>query len=174
MPKDNNNNNQYTKEFKESVLKRLEPPKSESVPEISKDLNIAKSTIYQWIRTNDKSKKQSTQTTNNKASSKWNSEDKFQVVLETYILTEEELAAYCRRKGLYADEVKSWRHQCLKANTTISKDPQKIENALKEEQQRNKELEKELRRKEKALAETAALLVLRKKVQAIWGEPEDE
>ena len=174
MPKDNYNNKQYTKQFKESVLKRLEPPKSESVPEISKDLNIAKSTIYQWIRANDKSKKQSIQTTNNKPSSKWNSEDKFQVVLETYTLTEEELAAYCRRKGLYVDEVKSWRHQCLKANATISKDPQKIENALKEEQQRNKDLEKELRRKEKALAETAALLVLRKKAQAIWGEPEDE
>ena len=44
MPKDNYNNKQYTKQFKESVLKRLEPSKSESVPEISKDLNIAKST----------------------------------------------------------------------------------------------------------------------------------
>ena len=59
MPKDNNNNKQYTKEIKESVIKRLEPPKSESVLKISKDLNIAKSTIYQWIRANDKSKKQS-------------------------------------------------------------------------------------------------------------------
>jgi septal ring factor EnvC (AmiA/AmiB activator) len=67
---------------------------------------------------------------------------------------------------LYVDEVISWRHQCLNANTSITKDPQKIETALKEQEQQNKKLEKELRRKEKALAETAALLVLSKKAYA--------
>ena len=45
---------------------------------------------------------------------------------------------------------------------------------LKEEKKRSKVLEKDLRKKEKALAEAAALLLLRKKAQAIWGDPEDE
>jgi transposase-like protein len=172
MPKDNKNNKQYTREFKESVLKRIETSNG-SIAKISDELDISKSTIYQWVRDKNKFKNQDTNVFS-KPSSKWNSEDKFQIVLESYALTVEELGAYCRRKGIYTEEVKSWRNQCLKANATILKDPQQVENALKEEQQRNKALEKELRRKEKALAETAALLVLRKKAQAIWGEPEDE
>lgn len=45
--------------------------------------------------------------------------------------------------------------------------------AIRDERQKNRMLERELARKEKALAETAALLVLRKKAQAIWGESED-
>lgn len=172
MPKNNKNNKQYTIEFKESVLKRIASTNG-SIAIIAEELDIAKSTIYQWVRNNSIIKSQDTKGYN-KPSSKWTTEDKFQIVLETFPLTEEELGAYCRRKGTYTDEVKSWRKQCLNANATISKDPQKLENALKEEQEKNKDLERELRRKEKALAETAALLVLRKKAQAIWGEPEDE
>jgi transposase len=169
MTKDNRNNKQYSKEFKDSVVKRLESSPDETVPKISEELGIAKSTIYQWIKNTTPGTAPS-----NKPSSKWNSQDKFHIVLETYTLSEEELAAYCRRKGIYSDEVKSWREQCLQANTIITKEPQKTIEELKEEKQKNKTLEKELRFKEKALAETAALLVLRKKAQAIWGEQEEE
>ncbi|NLJ19252.1 MAG: transposase [Globicatella sulfidifaciens] len=75
---------------------------------------------------------------------------------------------------MYVEEIKEWKEQCLSANTTRNADPDKLKNSLKEEQIKNKALQKELRRKEKALAETAALLVLRKKAQAIWGDNEDE
>jgi transposase-like protein len=173
MPKDNKNNKRYSTEFKESVIKRMEDS-NESITNISEELNIAKSTMYQWLRDKNKSKNQDAKSYNKKPLSKWKSEDKFHIVLETYTLTEEELGAYCRRKGLYVDDVKNWRNQCLNANTTILKDPQKIENDFKEEQKRTKSLEKELKRKEKALAETAALLVLRKKANAIWGDPEED
>lgn len=161
----------YSKEYKESVLKRLGPPSNESVPKISEELGIAKSTIYKWLRA---TKQNQGDGANSKPSTKWSSEDKFHIVLETAALTEQELAAYCRRKGIYVDDVKSWKEQCLNANKTISKDPKKIDDELKAEKNRTKALEQELKRKEKALAETAALLVLRKKAQAIWGEPEDE
>lgn len=173
MPKKNFTKKQHPIEVKESVLKRLEEPTNESVPKIAKELNIPKSTIYQWLR-DENQKKDPSITQGNKPSTKWSSEDKFHVVLETYTLTEEELAAYCRRKGIYVDDIKSWREQCLKANTKVLNDPQEIKEELREEKKRTKTLERELRFKEKALAETAALLVLRKKAQAIWGEPEDE
>lgn len=173
MAKDNKNNKQYSKEFKASVLKRIESS-NESIPKIAEELNIAKSTIYQWVRANNKTQNQKAPSPLKKPSIKWNSQDKFHIVLETYPLTEEELAAYCRRKGLYVDEVRKWREQCLNANTVISKDPKEIQEELNTEKQRIKELEKELRLKEKALAETAALLVLRKKAQTIWGDPEEE
>ena len=158
----------YTSEFKESVLKRLEPPTSDTVTSLSEELGVTRGTIYAWLRAKDNNNPH-----NSKSTKRWTSEDKFHIVLETSTLTEEELAAYCRRKGLFVEDVKAWRGQCLRANSTISKDPQKLEQDLKDEKEKTKHLEKELSRKEKALAETAALLVLRKKAQAIWGDPEE-
>jgi len=170
MAKNNGKNKSYTKEFKDSVLKRLE--QNETVGSISEEFNISKSTIYQWVRTHNKNKKD--YSINLKSKNNWNSEDKFHIVLETSTLSENELGEYCRRKGIYVDEVKAWRDQCINANEIIIEDSKLLKESLKEEKGKVKELEKELRFKEKALAETAALLVLRKKANAIWGDPEDE
>ncbi len=169
----NNSKTHYTKEFKDSILKRLDQPTNETVASISEELSISKSTIYQWIRTNNK--KEQNNPINLKSKNNWSSQDKFHVVLETATLSENELAEYCRRKGIYVEEIKAWKEQCLNANMiSIKEDPEKLKSVLKEEQNKNKELQRELRRKEKALAETAALLVLRKKAQAIWGDEEEE
>lgn len=172
MTKDKLVKQQYTDEFKASVLKRLEKPTTETVSSLASELNISKSTIYQWVRTNNKIAK--SKNINLKSKNKWNSEDKFHIVIETISMTEHELAEYCRKKGLYIAEIKLWKEQCLSANTDVNEDPAELKETLKEEQKKNKLLEKDLLRKEKALAETAALLVLRKKVNAIWGDPEDD
>lgn len=162
----------YTREFKASVLKRLEEPTKDTITSLSDELGVPRTTIYQWIKKAETDKKKIS--INHRPTSKWTSEDKFHVVLETAPLTETELAEYCRKKGIYVDEVKAWRDQCLKANQAIVEDPKELKDSLKEEKDRVKKLEKELRIKEKALAETAALLVLRKKANAIWGDPEEE
>ena len=162
----------YTKEFKTSVLKRLEQPTTDTITSVSEELGVPRTTIYQWIKN---AATDSTKTTiNHKPANKWTSEDKFHVVLETASLTETELAEYCRRKGIFIDEVKSWKEQCLKANQATVEDPKELKESLKAEKDLNRKLEKELRIKDKALAETAALLVLRKKANAIWGDPEEE
>ena len=162
----------YSKEFKDSILKRLNQPSNETVASVSEETNVPKATIYQWIKNNNKSEKSNP--VNLKSKANWTSEDKFHIVLETAAFSESELAEYCRRKGIYVEEVKSWKEQCLSANTAVKENPTKLKDSLKEEQTINKELKKELRRKEKALAETAALLVLRKKAHAIWGDDEEE
>ncbi len=162
----------YTREFKSSVLKRLEEPTKDTITSLSDELGVPKTTIYQWIKKEETDKSKTT--INHKPTNKWTSEDKFHVVLETSSLTETELGEYCRRKGIYVDEVKAWRDQCLKANQATVEDPKELKESLKAEKELNKKLEKELRIKEKALAETAALLVLRKKANAIWGDPEEE
>ena len=169
---ENNSKRKYTREFKESILKRLNQPSNESVSDLSKELNISKSTIYQWVRTNNK--KQKNNPINIRSKNNWTSQDKFHIVLETATLSEIELAEYCRKKGIYLEEIKAWKEQCVNANTACKEDSNELKTSLKDEQKKNKELQKELRRKEKALAETAALLVLRKKAQAIWGEDEEE
>ena len=162
----------YTKEFKASVLKRLEEPTKDTITSLSDELEIPRTTIYQWIKKAEADKNDTT--TNNKPINKWTSEDKFHVVLETAALTESQIAEYSKIKVIYIDEVKAWREQCLKANQAVIEDPKELKNSLKDEKDKVKQLEKELRIKEKALAETAALLVLRKKANAIWGDPEEE
>jgi transposase-like protein len=159
----------YTKKLKESIFKRLAPPNAEKVPDIARETNIPKGTLYTW-----RSKIMKNNPTSNKKSNKWSSSDKFQAVLETASLSELETAKYCREKGIHVEELKSWIKQCQNANENKFEDPKELKDNLKKEQKKSKELKKELREKEKALAETAALLVLRKKARAIWGDPEED
>lgn len=161
----------YTKEYKDSILKRLEESPKISITALSDEVGVPRTTIYQWIKKTEADKNKPKVI---KPIHKWTSEDKFYAVLETATLSENELAEYCRRKGIYVDDIKGWRNQCLKANIEEKDDPKELKESLKSEKELNKELQRELRFKEKALAETAALLVLRKKVNAIWGDPEDD
>lgn len=103
----------------------------------------------------------------------WSSRDKFAAVLETAALNEADLAEYCRKRGVFAAQIKAWRGACEQANDWDRTSTARLSQATKEEKKRIKELERELARKDRALAETAALLVLRKKLGAIWGGDED-
>ena len=100
------------------------------------------------------------------------SEEKFAVVIESATLNEVELSEYCRRKGLYPEQIIAWRKTCMQANASVAVKVDQTQ--VRAQAKQLKQLAAELRRKDKALAETAALLVLQKKVQAIWGEPEGE
>ena len=104
----------------------------------------------------------------------WNSADKFAVVLETAAMNEAQRSAYCRERGLYPEQVAQWRTACEQANDWDRAQTQQLKAHRRADEKRIAELERDLRKKEKALAETAALLVLRKKAEAIWGEPEGE
>lgn len=99
----------------------------------------------------------------------WSSRDKFAAVLETAALNEADLAEYCRKRGLYPAQITAWRSACEQANDWDRVRTARLGQATKEEKKRVKDLERELARKEKALAEAAALLILRKKASAIWG-----
>lgn len=96
------------------------------------------------------------------------------MVIETAAFNEEQLSAYCRRKGLYPEQITRWKEAAIDGNES-SRPLAKVEmQALKKDRKKIRRLERELSRKDKALAEAAALLILQKKAQAIWGEPEDE
>src|SRR5690606_21937304 len=97
---------------------------------------------------------------------------KVNAVLETAALTEEELSEYCRRRCRYPGQIPRWRASCEQRNDRSDRAAARQSEATKAERKRIRELERELRRKDAALAETAALLALRKKVQAIWGDEE--
>jgi transposase-like protein len=104
----------------------------------------------------------------------WSSATKFAVVLETAALNAAELAEYCRKNGLFVEQVNAWREACEHANAGAGEQARRERGQARDDKKRIKQLEKELRRKEKALAETAALLMLRKKADAIWGTEDED
>jgi transposase len=102
----------------------------------------------------------------------WSPEAKFAAVVETVAMTELELSEYCRRQGLYPEQIRRWKDACIQDAQRAEAQQQQQRLEAKQDKQRIKALEKELKRKEKALAEAAALLVLRKKLTALWEENE--
>lgn len=162
----------YTKEMKESIVKRMMPPINESISKISEEVGITEATLYKWRKDARIGGKPTPG--NGEGSEQWGSEDKFLVVMETYSMNESELAEYCRKKGLYKEQIHAWRAVCQDANGRELNQTNVLNQELKVERKRTKELEKDLQKKEKALAEAAAILLLRKKALAIWGDQEDE
>ena len=147
-----------------------------SIAKLSLDMEISESTLYNWRK--QAMNKGQLVPGDERNTELWSSANKFAVVLETASLNKAELALYCRNKGLYAEQITTWRSACVDANANVKKHEKEHEKAFNLETKKDKiqisSLEKKLRRKEKALAEKAALLVLRKKANAIWGEAEDE
>ena len=140
MTKDNKRGKHYTKDFKDSILKRLEAPTNETVTSVCKDTGVSRATIYKWIKESNQSQEGSQ--INLKSKSKWSSEDKFHIVIETASMNENELGEYCRNKGIFLEELKTWKIQCLSANTEIKEDPIKLKELYLKEQAKSKELKK--------------------------------
>lgn len=162
----------YSKEFKDSIIKQMLPPTSKLVRILSEETGVSEQTLYKWKRKAKSSGKAAP--SGDGSTEQWSSEDKFLIVLETAMLNEAELGKYCRERGLYVEQVKAWKDACISANGSVAEESKTLKKELKEKNNELKKANKDLKRKEAALAETAALLVLRKKAQAIWGDPEDE
>lgn len=162
----------YSKELKDSLLRRMLPPNSESITKIAREEGISEQTLRTW---RDKARANGMAAPGIEAGAdKWSTQDKFLIVVETVSMSETELAEYARKKGLYVEQISAWRDACMNANGGIAQEAARLNKALKAAERDKKDLQKELARKEKALAEAAALLVLRKKANAIWGDSEDE
>ena len=161
----------YSQERKESVLKKMLPPANISISALAKQEGISDATLYIWrkeARAQGRLMPDSDNTPNG-----WTSRDKFAVVMETAAMNQSEMAAYCREKGIYVEQLTQWRAACEQANDWSQASEKELKSATKADRKRVAELEKELARKEKALAEAAALLILRKKFNTLFEDPED-
>ena len=161
----------YSEELKQSVIAKMMPPENKTIGEIARETGIGEATLHQWRK---KARSQGFATpADGQNSERWSTQDKFLIVVATASMNEAELSEYCRAHGLFAEQVQTWRDACMQANGGVAKEAGRYQQELRQEKKRVKDLEKELRRKESALAETAALLTLRKKAHAIWGDGED-
>ena len=161
----------YLPERKTAVLKRMLAPNNMAIRQLSQEEGISESTLHKW-RIAARGKGQLLPDADAGPES-WSSRDKFAAVLETAALNEADLAEYCRKRGFFVEQIKTWRMACEQANDWERASSARMSRATKAEKKRVKDLERELARKDRALAETAALLVLRKKAAAIWGGDED-
>ena len=157
----------YSEELKASVIQRMMPPNNVPIAQLVKETGITDATLYTWRK---KMRAQGVPVPGDGQNpEQWRSEDKFAVVLETAALNETELSEYCRKKGLFPEQVAQWKQACLTANAEAVEQRKQLAEERKLDKKKIKSLVRELNRKEKALAETAALLVLAKKARAIWG-----
>ncbi|SEM21563.1 transposase [Halomonas daqiaonensis] len=150
----------YPAERKEAILKKMAPPMSMTIPELAEQEGITATTLYNW-RKQARARGQVLPSRSTQPD-QWTSQEKFQIVLETAPMNEAELSAYCRERGLYPEQVEAWWDACMNANEDAAAQAKQFRQARKAEQKRLCKLELELHRKDKALAETAALLALSK------------
>lgn len=162
----------YTEDFKQALVKKL-MMSSLSYRQFSKLEGVSISTLHCWkekyqIRRGDESKCSPPSITI--APEQWAPEEKFTTVLESIGLSEIELGGYCRSKGIYPEQLKLWRQSCIQGAMTNSEHKKQAALDAKADKKRIKELERELRKKDKALAEAAALLLLQKKFNALLDD----
>ncbi len=160
----------YSVEMKEAVVKKVMVGEKLNY-EIAIEAGISRSTLCKWVK---QYRKDGNITLRNKEKrpQDWTSEERIGALIEAGSMSDEERISWCRKKGLFGHHLEQWKKDAIRATT-----PNSNKNKLDETRRLKKEnegLKKELRRKDKALAETAALLVLKKKADSIWGEPEDE
>jgi len=148
------------------------PPESESVIELSHETGVTTNTLYTWRK--QRRAKGVVMPGKKKKADSWSSPEKFEVVVQTYSMNEAEISEYSRKRGLYPEQIATWRQACKKANATAGEIEKSQRIIARQEKKKVKELSRELRRKEKALAEAAALLILKKKAEALWGAHEDD
>ena len=146
------------------------PPNNASVADIVKETGVPKDTLYDW-RARYRNK-QGTSPYSGKPTNQYSADDKLAVIIETASLNEAELGEYCRRKGLYPVQIATWKASMVQG---LMSEPSKADREQNQKQFKTIQcLEKDLARKEKALAEVVALLVLQKKFQALMEDPEEE
>ena len=167
----------YSKAFRALMIQKMTDPQRPAAQSLADEIGVSRASLYRWVSEADTleidvnaeppSFTESMQRlTNMKRPQDWSAEEKLAAVLEAASLSEEEFGAFLRSRGLHEAQLQQWRDQML-----VGLEPKAAKRA---ETKRIQELERELRRKEKALAETAALLVLKKKAQAIWGDEDDD
>jgi transposase len=173
---------QYSDMFKNAMIQKMTGTDAISATALSKKIEVTQPTLSKWLRVagvdpsyvypnNAHEYTKMTKINDSKRPNDWSAEDKLKVVIEASSLDDEQLGAFLRSKGLHQIHLDQWRSQILNG---LQNGPSKKKSRRKNvDAKRIRVLEKELNRKDKALAETAALLVLKKKAQEIWGDEDD-
>lgn len=152
------------------MVQRMLGPNKKSASALAQEVGIHQPTLSRWLRdvrilgdTMTQKRKKATQ--------RWTSSEKLQVVLAASQLEDSELGAFLRREGVHEHRLEQWRTTILAA---LDADVAKKRRGPSPEAKKLAAVQRDLLRKDKALAEVSALLVLKKKADAIWGVEDDD
>lgn len=160
----------YSAEFQASIIAKMLPPQNRPVPELARATQIPRDTLYSW---HTQALKAGGDLVSVPTPDERDSAEKFAIVVATAHLNAEELSTYCRRQGLYSEQIEVWRTACVQANAPVGGQAERAQRRT--DQVRIQQLEQEVGRKDQdqALAEAAALLMLQKKVRQLLIDPAD-
>jgi len=160
----------YSTAFKSKMVRQMSGPAALSAAALAEETGLSQPTLSRWLREAGGDKVATMKPKKKRRPGDRSAEERLALLVEADTLCDEDLGAFLRREGLHQAHLDEWRALALKALGDAPR--RKPKPSLEARQVR--ELTKELHRKEKALAETAALLVLKKKAQAIWGGGDDD
>jgi hypothetical protein len=154
----------YGQAFRNKVVARLLPPESAPIESVALEVGVSVDTLERW---------RSEELSRPARERAWTAAARFEAVLTTAPMDEAARGAWCRKNGVFPQQLAEWREAATQA-LADPEDARATPQQTRVDKRRIKELEREVRRKDKALAETAALLVLSKKLEAIFHKGEDE
>jgi transposase-like protein len=161
----------HTPEFKEQALRKLRERGARTQQSIADELNISLATVKGWLQSSRTSVRGvphgAPPLPSDVPAQHWTPVERLQALLESYTLTRPALHAWCRERGLFEHQLRAWREGfCLGTEP----DARQGRVAMRDLQTKHEQLQRDMPRKDKALAEAAALLVLQKKFQALWAD----
>ena len=158
----------YSLGFKESQVKKVLPPNNRSVASVAKESGISDQSLRNWLQ---QAKKGTLEKQDVVGGAGRSDREKLNLVIEARSVLEEDLGKWLREKGLHSEHITLYEQELRDLVADKGKnEKEKIKKLSKE----NKLLKKELNKKEKALAEMAALYTLKKKAEELWGDEEDD
>jgi transposase len=143
---------------------RLLPPESASVEEVAREVGVGAQTLERW---------RSDALSMPARERAWTAPARLEAVIATAAMDEAARSAWCREHGVYPQQLAQWRENATQA-LAAPEEARASPLQTKQDRRRIKDLERELARKEKALAETAALLVLSRKLEAVFNKNKGE
>jgi len=173
----------YSNGFRVRMVKRLAGPDRVSANKLAEEVGVSQNTLSRWLREmsgkEKRGKRELVKQDQVPRSRPMRPDDlpaaeKLRLVKEAAELPEEELGAFLRRNGLHEAQLEEWRRKVEEAALGALEKSKKNRKQQSPEAKRIRELERELNRKDKALAEVTALLALKKKLEALLGDGDDD
>jgi transposase-like protein len=163
----------YTEAFKDAMVEKMVVPGGVTASVLSKETGISQPTLSKWKKSRAKVESMAKDRTRRRPQD-WTAEERLNAIVETSKMSEEDLGSYLRREGLHSSHLEQWKADFVEVQKAHLTKGGKRKRFVSEEKKKIRELEREIRRKDKALAEATALLILKKKAELIWGLVEDD
>jgi len=169
---------QYSSGFKARMIQRMSGPESISATKLAQEIGVTQSTLSRWLRDAGEGKKRVKRNGQLTRESPVRPDDlspteKLRLVMEACALSEDDLGEFLRRNGLHEAQLEEWRQKIEEASVAVLGKSKKKRRGKSPEAKRVEQLERELDRKDKALAEVTALLALKKKLETLLGDGDE-